>query len=95
MNMLNAVAPFLGLTAAFAVTGPVYVALGSRWRTVLLTYGLIVTDASLAMMDARIRRRRTLEAVKRIIIHESLKQPLVVIFEETPRQPARRSCRWT
>ncbi len=42
MNMLNAVAPFLGLTAAFAVTGPVYVALGSRWRTVLLTYGLIV-----------------------------------------------------
>jgi predicted MFS family arabinose efflux permease len=43
MNMLNAVAPFLGLTAAFAVTGPVYVALGSRWRMVLLTYGLIVT----------------------------------------------------
>jgi MFS family permease len=42
INMLNAVAPFLGLTAAFAVTGPVYVALGSRWRMVLLTYGLIV-----------------------------------------------------
>ena len=33
-------------------------------------------------MDARIRRRRTLEAVKRIIIRESLKQPLVVIFED-------------
>ena len=30
----------------------------------------------------RIRRRRTLEAVKRIIIRESLKQPLVVIFED-------------
>ncbi len=43
MNMLNAVAPFAGLTAAFAVTGPVYIALGSRWRTVLLAYGLIVT----------------------------------------------------
>jgi ACS family D-galactonate transporter-like MFS transporter len=42
MNMLNAVAPFLGLTAAFAVTGPVYIALGSRWRIVLLTYGIIV-----------------------------------------------------
>jgi len=42
MNMLNAVAPFIGLTAAFAVTGPVYVALGSRWRTVLLAYGVIV-----------------------------------------------------
>src|ERR1700687_2507647 len=34
------------------------------------------------MMDARIKRRRTLEAVKRIIIRESLKQPLVVILED-------------
>ena len=34
------------------------------------------------MMDAQIRRRRTLEAIKRIIIRESLKQPLVVIFED-------------
>ena len=33
-------------------------------------------------MDAQIRRRRTLEAIKRIIIRESLKQPLVVIFED-------------
>jgi class 3 adenylate cyclase/tetratricopeptide (TPR) repeat protein len=39
-------------------------------------------SAPLAMMDARIRRRRTLEAVKSIIIRESLKQPLVVIFED-------------
>jgi cyanate permease len=43
MNMLNAVAPFAGLTAAFGVTGPVFVALGSKWRAVLLAYGLIVT----------------------------------------------------
>jgi MFS family permease len=43
MNTINAVAPFAGLTAAFAITGPVYVALGSRWRAVLLVYGLIVT----------------------------------------------------
>jgi cyanate permease len=42
MNMLNAVAPFIGLTAAFALTGPVYVALGSRWKSVLLVYGLFV-----------------------------------------------------
>ena len=33
-------------------------------------------------MDARIRRRCTLEAVKRIIIDESLKRPLVAIFED-------------
>ena len=44
--------------------------------------GIAGAGASLAMMDARIRRRRTLEAVKRIIIRESLKQPLVVIFED-------------
>jgi cyanate permease len=42
MNTLNAIAPFVGLTAAFALTGPVYVALGSRWKTVLLVYGLVV-----------------------------------------------------
>ncbi len=40
MNMLNAVAPFLGLTAAFAVTGPVFVALGADWHRVLLVYGI-------------------------------------------------------
>jgi hypothetical protein len=33
-------------------------------------------------MDARIRRQRTLEAVKRVIIRESLKQPLVVIIQD-------------
>jgi hypothetical protein len=35
-------------------------------------------------MDARIRRQRTLEAVKRIIIRESLKQPLAVILQDSP-----------
>ena len=36
----------------------------------------------LAQMDAQIKRRRTLDAIKRIILRESLKQPLVVIFED-------------
>ena len=36
----------------------------------------------LAEMDPQIRRRRMLEAIKRILIRESLKQPLVVIFED-------------
>jgi hypothetical protein len=48
---------------------------------ILSLLGIAGADASLAMMDAGIRRRRTLEAVKRIIIRESLKQPLVVIFD--------------
>ena len=36
----------------------------------------------LAQMDAQIRRRRTLDALKRILLRESFKQPLVVIFED-------------
>ena len=33
-------------------------------------------------MDAQDRKRRTLEAIKRILIRESLNQPLMVIFED-------------
>ena len=36
----------------------------------------------LAQMDPQIRRRRTLDAIKRIILRESLKHALVVIFED-------------
>jgi predicted ATPase len=33
-------------------------------------------------MDANIRKRRTLDAIKRIILRESLNQALMVIFED-------------
>ena len=36
----------------------------------------------LAGMDAEIRKRRTLDAIKRILLRESLNQPLMVIFED-------------
>src|SRR5262249_31839284 len=36
----------------------------------------------LAQMDAQVRKRRTLEALKRILLRESLCQPLMVIFED-------------
>jgi predicted ATPase len=36
----------------------------------------------LAQMDPQIRRQRTLEAIKRIILRESLEHALVVIFED-------------
>jgi predicted ATPase/class 3 adenylate cyclase len=43
-----------------------------------------ITDAadSLAQMDPQIRRRRTLDAIKRILLRESINQPLIVIFED-------------
>ena len=48
-------------------------------------YSLLgVTEAndSLAQMDPQIRRRRTHEAIKRILLRESLNKPLIIIFED-------------
>ena len=36
----------------------------------------------LAQMDGQVRKRRTLDAIKRILLRESLNQPLMVIFED-------------
>jgi predicted ATPase len=57
-------------------------ALADTLPYILSLLGIAGAGSSLAMMDAAIRRRRTLEAIKRIIIRESLKQPLVVILED-------------
>jgi class 3 adenylate cyclase/tetratricopeptide (TPR) repeat protein len=39
-------------------------------------------DDPLAQMGADVRRRRTLDAIKRLLLRESLNQPLIVIFED-------------
>jgi class 3 adenylate cyclase/predicted ATPase len=39
-------------------------------------------DDPLAQMDGKIKKERTLEAIKRIIMRESLNQPLLMIFED-------------
>jgi class 3 adenylate cyclase/predicted ATPase len=44
--------------------------------------GVAEGAASLAQMDAQIRRRRTLEAVKRVLLRETLDQPCAVVFED-------------
>jgi len=44
--------------------------------------GIIDSDDPLAQMDARVRKRRTLDAIKRILVRESLDQPLIAIFED-------------
>jgi class 3 adenylate cyclase len=38
--------------------------------------------SSLQQMDPQIRRRRTLEALKKLFLRESLNQPLILIFED-------------
>src|SRR4029077_10336661 len=52
-------------------------ALAETLPYILSLLGIAGAGASLAMMDAQIRRRRTLEAAKRIIIRESLEHPPV------------------
>src|SRR5262249_24237630 len=44
--------------------------------------GIADTPDPLAQMDPQIKRRRTLDAIKRIFLRESLAQPLIVIFED-------------
>jgi predicted ATPase len=44
--------------------------------------GIVEGDDPLAQMDRQVKKRRTLEAIKRIILRESLNQPLMVIFED-------------
>ena len=44
--------------------------------------GIVEGDDPMAQMDAQVRKRRTLDAIKRILLRESLNQPLMVIFED-------------
>ena len=44
--------------------------------------GVVEGDDPLAQMDGQIKKRRTLEAIKRIVLRESLNQPLMLIFED-------------
>ncbi len=39
-------------------------------------------NSSLQQMDPQIRRKRTLEAIKRLLVRESINQPLILIFED-------------
>jgi predicted ATPase len=44
--------------------------------------GIVEANDPLSQMDGQIRKRRTQEAIKRILLRESLNQPLMVIFED-------------
>jgi class 3 adenylate cyclase/tetratricopeptide (TPR) repeat protein len=45
-------------------------------------HGVADATDSMAQMEPQLRRQRTLEAIKRILLRESLNQPLMVIFED-------------
>jgi predicted ATPase len=44
--------------------------------------GIAEPMSSLQQMDPQIRKQRTLEAIKRLLVRESLNQPLILIFED-------------
>jgi predicted ATPase/class 3 adenylate cyclase len=44
--------------------------------------GIVEAEDPIAQMDANFRKRRTLDAIKRILLRESLNQPLILIFED-------------
>jgi class 3 adenylate cyclase/predicted ATPase len=44
--------------------------------------GVLEGVDALGEMDAQIRRRRSLDAVKRLLLRESINQPLIVVFED-------------
>ena len=44
--------------------------------------GIVEGDDPTAQIDGQIKKRRTHEAIKQILLRESLKQPLMVIFED-------------
>jgi class 3 adenylate cyclase/predicted ATPase len=49
---------------------------------ILFLLGIPDRDSSLQQMDASIRRQRTFDAIKRLLLRESLSQPVIVIFED-------------
>jgi class 3 adenylate cyclase/tetratricopeptide (TPR) repeat protein len=67
------------------ITGKVLALDRTLEDTLIYLFSLLgVSDATdpLAQMDPQIRQRRTLEAVKRLLLRESFNQPLIVVFED-------------
>ena len=44
--------------------------------------GIVEGEDPLAQMNAQTKKRRTLDAIKRVLLRESLNQPLIVMFED-------------
>ncbi len=67
---------------AFAKIAALDPALEETLNYLFALLGVQATPDPLAEMDPQIKRRRMLDAIKRIILRESLNQPTIVIFED-------------
>jgi len=59
MNMVNSVCAYIGITAVYAVTPPLFTALGSSWQRVVTTYG--VSAVAVAILWTVLGRERRTE----------------------------------
>jgi class 3 adenylate cyclase len=48
----------------------------------LALLGIAESPDPIAQMDPQVKRKRTMDALKRIVLRESVKQPVVIIFED-------------
>jgi predicted ATPase len=64
------------------VAGKIAILDRSLEDTLFSLLAIVEGDDPLAQMDGQIKKQRTLEAIKRILVRDSLKQPLMVIFED-------------
>ncbi|MBV8360349.1 MAG: AAA family ATPase, partial [Deltaproteobacteria bacterium] len=67
------------LRAALAALDP---ALSDTQSYLFALLAIAESPDPIAQMDPQAKRKRTLEALKRIVLRESLKQPIVIIFED-------------
>jgi predicted ATPase len=67
------------IRAALAVLDP---ALSDVEPYLFALLAIAETPDPLAQMDPQVKRKRTMDALKRILLRESLKQPVVIIFED-------------
>jgi class 3 adenylate cyclase/predicted ATPase len=67
------------LRAALAILDP---ALADTQSYLFTLLAIPESPDPIAQMDPQVKRRRTLDALKRIVLRESLRQPLVIIFED-------------
>jgi class 3 adenylate cyclase/tetratricopeptide (TPR) repeat protein len=67
------------LHAALAALDP---ALSDTQSYLFALLAIMESPDPLAQMDPQVKRKRTLEALKRIVLREGVKQPIVIIFED-------------
>jgi MFS family permease len=59
LNMVNSLCPYIGMTAAFSVTAPLYAAVGSSWSAVMRNYGYAALAIAIAWTVLGRERPRT------------------------------------